>query len=241
MQPFRTHCENVLCAHHLTEYTQTQPYLVKKRILGMIPKPTTYIPPSIIAGQSIGLLKLGADKDALIRIMGVEGLVSSYENEHKVFADYGYVPEDYMQFQLGFDAVHIFNEPDHPKYPIFKAYLKVGVVSFMIITSYGTDVFDFTKCALIKTENDIAFGDNAADLSLAYGETPVKHHYGEYIEHIYPTHGISFLLENDQIRVIRLFPPQPQARIEPLTQLYNEISERNRKKKETEERIGDEV
>ena len=106
------------------------------------PKSSSSRPPMIMSGIGIGKLKIGDSPETVLATMKASGSISDYATEHKVFNDFNYVPEHYLQFLLGFDSVMVFHEDDGPTYPVFKIYFKNNAAVFIIVSSYGTDVFD---------------------------------------------------------------------------------------------------
>lgn len=176
------------------------------------PKATSGVLFRIQAGKNIGDICLGDSLDKITPFMKTAGTRTEYQAEFDVFDNFGYKPLEYLQFNIGFDFVQVFDEADHPAYPIFKLYFKNEALVFMIITSYGTDIFNMDACRRIFTEKDIAFGSSILELCQAYGDNYVKHVYGSYDgDFIYPELGISFIADEGQVRVIRLFEPMDEA------------------------------
>lgn len=170
------------------------------------PKASTLIPPVIISGVGIGDVKIGDSPEKVVAAMKSPGVLSDYETEYKIFNDYGYVPEHYLQFLLEFDKLLIFQEDDNPAYPVFKVYFKDNAAVFMIISSYGTDVFDYNYCRQIETEKGISFGDSEEDIFERYGKEDINHIYGNYDgDYIYLKLGVSFIFDEKKLRVIRVF------------------------------------
>lgn len=172
------------------------------------PKSTSRIVPGIIAGLGIGGLNIGDSPEKVRTIMRAPGVLSDYDTEHKVFNDFGYVPEHYLQFLIGFDSLDIFHEDENPAYPVFKVYYKSNATAFMIISSYGTEVYDYGFCRRITTEKGISFGDSEGDIRERYGKEDIKHIYSTYDgDYMFLRLGISFILEEGKVRVIRIFNP----------------------------------
>lgn len=189
------------------------------------PKASTLLPPVIVSGKGIGELRIGDSPERVAEVMRCPGTLSDYETEYKIFNDFGYVPEHYLQFLLGFDTLFVFHEDDNPAYPVFKVYFKENAVVFIIISSYGTDAYEFNYCRQIETERGVSFGDSEEDITDRYGTEDVKHIYGNYDgDFIYFTLGISFICDEGQLRVIRVFKPlSDNAEIEKLKAHYKKL------------------
>lgn len=172
------------------------------------PKATSPILFRIQAGKSIGDIYLGDSIEKISGYMKATGNRSDYQTEFDVFDNFGYKPLEYLQFHIGFDYVQVFEEADNPAYPIFKLYFKNDALVFMIITSYGSDIFNLDACRRMFTEKNIAFGASMSELIQIYGNNYAKHVYGSYDgDFIYPELGISFIVDEGKVRVIRLFHP----------------------------------
>ncbi len=185
------------------------------------PKATSSIIFNIQAGKSIGDICLGDSLHKISPYIQAEGTPSDYQKEYEVFENYGYKPLDYLQFHIGFDYVQVFDEADKPAYPIFKLYFKNEALVFMIITSYGSDIFNLAACQRMFTEKNIAFGSSIADFTRVYGDNYAQHVYGTYNgDFIYPEQGISFIADEGVVRVIRLFQPMNGAESQAVRDKY---------------------
>lgn len=185
------------------------------------PKASSPILFRIEAGKSIGNICLGDTLEKIAPHIKAVGISSDYQAEYEVFDNFGYKPLEYLQFHIGFDRVQIFDEADNPAYPIFKLYFKNEVLVFMIITSYGSDIFNLDACRRMFTERNIAFGASISEMVMAYGSNYAKHVYGSYDgDFIYPEFGISFISDEGKVRVIRLFQPMNVAECEAVRAKY---------------------
>ena len=173
------------------------------------------------AGKNIGDIYLGDSLAKIAPQIQATGNRSDYQTEFEVFENFGYKPLEYLQFHIGFDHVQIFDEADNPSYPIFKLYFKNEALVFMIITSYGSDIFNLEACRRMFTERNIAFGASISEMVMAYGSNYAKHVYGTYDgDFIYPELGISFIADEGKVRVIRLFEPMNVAECEAIRAKY---------------------
>lgn len=186
----------------------------------MQPNSTTI--PSINAGRNIGNLYIGLDKKRAISVMGVMGIERNFEEEHRIFSDFGYSPNEHSQFIIGFDSVWQYNEKDAISLPIFKIYFKEDKIVYIIISSYGSQFFDYERCKRIITEKGLGFGDNIEKMKKLYDSTFLRHKFGEYDgDFIYEEEGISFVFERDELRVMYLFAADNQDIITKFREAYN--------------------
>lgn len=177
--------------------------------------------PQVYEGQRIGELCIGADMDEVYSVMKNSGSPSTYEKEHEIFTNYGYIPNEHCQFVLGFDEVWQYSEHNAPDYPVFKIYFKDGLARYIILSSYGTDAYDYDRCKKIKTQRGLAFGDSIEKMEQLYGDKYLKYNFGSYDgDFIYPEFGISFVFEHNEIRNIYLFPANNLEVIEKLKAAY---------------------
>jgi hypothetical protein len=187
----------------------------------MYPNATTI--PTITAGRSIGNLYIGLDKKHALSIMGSKGIERDFEEERTIFANFGYVPEEHAQFVIGFDSLWQYQESDAINLPIFKIYFKAEKIVYMIISSYGSQFFDYERCKRIITERGLGFGDDIEKMKRVYGEEFLRHNFGQYDgDFLYEEEGISFVFDAGELRVIYLFESDNQEIITNFRETYKQ-------------------
>jgi hypothetical protein len=174
-----------------------------------------------LGGKGIDSLVLGMEIEAIRALMRVDGTLNSHEKEYEAFDKFGYTPQHFLQFLLGFEEVLVFDDDDSPRYPVFKIYMNQGKAMFMMITTYGTGTFDIEKGMRIFTDKGLSFGDPLSDLKQRYGNDFAFYKYGEYDgEFMYLKEGISFLFEKGKLRVMRIFEPFDKEKAEDVKDFF---------------------
>lgn len=192
-----------------------------------LPNATSFPIPQIYGGKGMGNLKIGDSLERVQNILQTRGRTSTYEEEYKVFSDFGYVPEEYLQFIVGFDTVFILLEEDNPTYPVFKVYFKEDKATFIIASAYGSEVYSPQHCRQIYTDKGLAFLDSIEMMTEKYGKKYATHQYGNYDgDFIYPHEGLSFIFEEKELKVIRIFAPMSAAKAKETLKMYKQLAQR---------------
>lgn len=179
--------------------------------------------PTINAGRCIGDLYIGLDKKRALSVMGSEGRERSFDEEFSIVADFGYKPEEHAQFIIGFDSLWEYKESDSIHLPIFKIFFKEDKIVYIIISSYGSQLFDYERCKRIITERGLAFGDSIEKMKKLYGEEFLRYNFGQYDgDFIYEEEGISFVFQNGELRVTYLFEADKQEIMAKFREAYKQ-------------------
>jgi len=160
---------------------------------------------TVFPGQGLGIIKIGAHKDTVLKILRTHHTEINFTEEKTNFSDSEkiFLP----QFMLGFDMVAVFN--DFPVYQVYKAYFKNDSLNYLMITSYGFG--SEKKISSYKTLKNVAFYDTKDKVKKVFGEPEkIMAFKNNESSFIYWSQGIEFVFEEDELVVINVFKPLPK-------------------------------
>ncbi len=155
----------------------------------------------IIPGKSVGAIKIGQNKDSVLKYVLAKYTEKTFLEEKKNFADSDL--EVSPQFVLGFDKVITFE--DFPVYQVFKVYFKQDSLNYIMLTSYGFGSEKTIK--KYKTDKKVGFNDDPKKVIKIYGEPEKIVTLTDEIDYIYWSKGIEFVIEENKVTVIYIFKP----------------------------------
>ncbi|MCU0437147.1 MAG: hypothetical protein MUC49_04485 [Raineya sp.] len=158
---------------------------------------------NIRIGQGIDNIILGNHLTDVIVHLPPADYIRSLDQEAEVFREHGYVTENFLQFQIGFDEVHQYQDLD--TYPIFKLFFKDERLVYIIFTSYSVREESYQT---IELDNGIRFLDSMETVRKRMGEfdktLAMESYDGKFT---YYSQGVELIFAENTLRVINLFKP----------------------------------
>jgi hypothetical protein len=159
-------------------------------------------PTDLTPGRGILGLEIGMSYDEIMATAGGNPIKNLYDQQHSEYTAFGFVPEQSLEFHLGFDYVVQFDEPT-TDLPIFKVFFKDDKAVYLIFSVFSVDEDD----AQISILGAQAFGDSDAAFK-TLKEQPVKGPMSEYDgELFYLKTGVSYVSEEGIVQVVNIFEP----------------------------------
>lgn len=159
-------------------------------------------------GIGIGKIKLGMTEAQAIAVLGEMENTQRFGDVMKDFKDFdeNLTIDSLIQFVIGFEKCLTVAESTQEKIPIFKLYFNKGRLVFIAVTSYGNTE---AASAKVRIGKNVRFMMTQEEVEGIMGTDYMKLPYREYYECAYYKKGIEFMYDENLLRFVGIFKPDP--------------------------------
>ncbi len=162
-----------------------------------------YTQNTLTPGEGFVDVHIGMNIDNLIEIIGKPLTIITKNEEKEKWESVGYNVSKHFSFCLKFDKVYIFENEN--KYAIWKVFVKKGKVVYINFSSY---IYNQSITENINVSSNFSFYDNLKKVIESLGNKyNIIAEFENNTEYLFLDKGISFIINESEIRNILLFKP----------------------------------